>query len=256
MFNHIYDEGGVYIKNLSNTGDHLGISQYRFPLNYELVGRQFTISDGTGKHHLHFIRKGYMELDGRGREFEALKLEAATYFVRLGFDVAVVDLEQGLITLIQKDKYFYGRIEGSGEYDWRPGGGEHKDAGDEMVGTSVAWVLGCDRYVAQEFIKEGICRVSWSPLREATNDHPCKATKIKGPLYLVDIKGWVPYHTCAPILTERVIMLQDYDHLLAVGCVMGGGMIPIMVSGYARFFEDDNIVKRPDGTFIYLDAEE
>jgi hypothetical protein len=51
-------------------------------------------------------------------------------------------------------------------------------------------------------------------------------------------------------------MLQDYDHLLTVGCVMGGGMVPIMVSGYARFFEDDNIVKRPDGTIIYLDAKE
>ena len=34
------------------------------------------------------------------------------YYCPFGFDVAVVDLDQGLITLIQKDKYFYGKIEG------------------------------------------------------------------------------------------------------------------------------------------------
>jgi hypothetical protein len=251
MFNHHFDQDGIYIKNLSNTGDHYGIGQYRFPHNYELVGKQFTIYDGDEKHHLNFLRKDYMELDGKGREFESLKLEATTYFVRLGFDVAVVDLDQGLITLIQKDKYFYGKIEG--QY---VDGAEHKDAGDEMVGTGVAWVLGCGRYVKHEYFEEGKCHVSWAPIDEAKNEHPCKATKIKGPLFLVDIKGWVPYNTCAPILTERVIMLQDYDHMMTVGCVMGGSMTPIMISGYARFLDEENLVRIPGGAVISLDSEE
>jgi len=32
-----------------------------------------------------------------------------------------------------------------------------------------------------------------------------------------------------------VIMLQDYDHMMTVGCVMGQGFDPIMISGYAKF---------------------
>ncbi len=40
---------------------------------------------------------------------------------------------------------------------------------------------------------------------------------------------------CAPFFTNRVIMLQDYDHMMTVGCVMGGGFDPIMISGYAKF---------------------
>ena len=256
MFNHVFDEGGVYIKNLSNTADQYGIGQYRFPLNYELLNQEFVISDGENRHRLHFIRKDYMELDGKGCDYEALKIEATTYFVRIGFHVAIVDLGQGLITLIQGDTYFYGKIENYEKSD----GAEnpaHSDAKDEMVGTAVSWVLGCERYVVHEFIEEGKCRVGWSPSETATNDHPCKATKIKEPIYLIDIKGTVPYYVCAPVLTERFIALQDYEHMLTVGCVMGGGMIPTMISGYARILdEDENVAHLIGGTSVKLDTGE
>jgi hypothetical protein len=248
MFNYVYDQGGVYIKNLSNTADQYGIGQYRFPHNYELVGKEFTIREGDKTHRLKFLRKDAAELDGKARDFEALKLEATTYFVRLGFDVAVVDLGQGLITLIQGDEYFYGKIDGLYQES-----AAHADAHDEMVGTGVAWVLGCGRYTVHEFIEEGKCRVRWSPVDAAQNDHPCRATKIKGPMYLVDIKGFVPFNVCASILTERVIALQDYDHMMTVGCVMGGGMTPVMISGYARFLGEENVVHIPGGAVLRLD---
>ena len=254
MFNYVFDQGGVYIKNLSNTADQYGIGQYRFPHNYELVGKEFSISEGDKKYHLNFIRKDYMELDGKGSCFEALKLEATTYFVRIGFNVAVVDLSQGLITLILGDKYIYGKIEASDKTGCCSGGAAHTDAGNEMVGTAVAWVLGAGRYVVHEFFEKGRCRVRWSPVEEAKNEHPCKATKIKGPMYLVDINGCVPFNVCASVLTTRVIALQDYDHMLTVGCVMGGGMIPTMFSGYARYLGEENVVRIPGGTIIRLDS--
>ena len=51
-------------------------------------------------------------------------------------------------------------------------------------------------------------------------------------------------------------MLQDYDHMMTVGCVMGGGMTPIMISGYARFLDEENLVRIPGGAVISLDSEE
>ncbi len=52
--NYVYDDGGVYIKNLANRGEKYGISQYRFAHNYELEGGDFTISAGDKKHKLAF----------------------------------------------------------------------------------------------------------------------------------------------------------------------------------------------------------
>ena len=43
------------------------------------------------------------------------------------------------------------------------------------------------------------------------------------------------YIFCAPFFTNRVIMLQDYEHMITVGCVMGKGFDPIAISGYAKF---------------------
>jgi len=255
MFNYEFDKGGVYIKDLSNTADHHGIGQYRFPLNYELVGKEFTIWEGDRSHRLSFIRKDYMELDGNGNDFESLKIEATTYFVRIGFNVAVVDLGQGLITLIQGDTYFHGKIENFVNAG-SPESAGHTEAPDDMIGTSVAWVLGFERYVVHEFIEKGECRISWSPLDTAKKNHPCKTVKIKEPIYLVDIRGIVPYHVCADVLTTRFIALQDYEHMMTVGCLMGRGISPTMISGYARHLGDENVVRLPGGKTVRLDTGE
>ena len=234
MYNYKFDDAGVYIGNLSNMGAKYGVSQYRFAPNYELAGKEFVISDGKASHTIKFKCTKYADLDGCDCEFEALKLEASTYFVRLGFNIAVLDIGQGLVTLIVGDDYFHGRIEGTNAAS----GAEHVDAGDKMLGTSVAWCLGCERFVWHEFKEQGICRVRWSPKPILKNDLPCKATVIKYPIFLVDITGYGPFRTDAPAVLERSIFLQDYDHMLTVGCLFGGGETPIMVSGYAKFMDD------------------
>jgi hypothetical protein len=234
--NYIYDDNGVYIKNLANSGEKYGISQYRFPRNYELAGKDFTITAANGAYTLAFTCKKNVVFEGKEYACECLKLELNTYFVCFGLNVAVIDLEQRLATLILGDEHIHGAMELPDQKS-RVGGSDagQGSSGDDMVGTNVAWILGCGRFTTQDFHEAGTCRVAWSPRENEPFDQPCKATRIKGPIYLVDIRGSVHQGVCAPFFTNRVIMLQDYDHMMTVGCVMGKGFDPIMISGYAKF---------------------
>ncbi|NLT40877.1 MAG: hypothetical protein GXX89_10535 [Clostridiales bacterium] len=237
MFNYTYDKNGVYIGNLSNKGEKYGITQYRFSHNYELAKKSFTITDGTTEHVITFEDKRKAFVDGRECEYESLKLQVKTYLVRLGYDAAVVDLQQNLITLIrglEKD-YFYGRIVGAEI----PEGAAHVDAGDTMVETNVAWYLGCDRFVWHEFLDEKTVRVKWSPNTSSKNDLPYKATKINYPILLVDIWGYGPFYSDVPSTLERCIFLQDYDHMMTVGLVYCGGELPMMVTGFAKYMDEE-----------------
>ncbi len=237
MFNYTFDKDGVYIRNLANMGEKYGIAQYRFPHNYELAKKTFTVSDGAEEHVIAFEDKRKAFVDGRECEYEALKLQVKTYFVRLGYDAAVVDLQQNLITLIrglEKD-YFYGKIKGAEI----PEGAAHVDAGDTMVETNVAWYLGCDRYCWQEFLDEKTVRVRWSPNDSAKNDLPYKATKINYPILLVDVWGYGPFYSDVPSTLERCIWLQDYDHMMTVGLVYAGGEYPMMVTGFAKYMDGE-----------------
>ncbi len=233
MFNYTFDKDGVYIGNLSNCGEKYGITQYRFPHCYELAGKEFVISDGKAKHTITFKCKEDAAIDGVDCDYECLKLTPKTYLVRLGFNAAVVDLQQGLITLICGKDYFTGKVEG---FDVPEGAG-HVDAGDDMVGTNVAWYLGCDRYVWHEYYEAGKVRVRWSPNPDSDMDSPCKALKINYPVFLVDIEDIGPYYSDAPALLERCLFLQDYDHMMTVGIVWAGGETPMMVTGFAKFMD-------------------
>jgi hypothetical protein len=234
--NYVYDDGGVYIKNLANCGEKYGIGQYRFAHNYEPAGKDFTVAAGDREYKLRFKCKTNVALDAKEYAYECLKLELNTYFVRFGPNVAVIDLEHGLATLILGTEYIHGALGSPGQKRRRRGSQAlHGCAGDDMVGTNVAWILGCGRFTAQDFYEAGKCRVAWSPRENDPLEQPCKATRIKGPIYLVDIKGRVHQGVCAPFFTNRVIMLQDYEHMMTVGCVMGRGFDPIMISGYAQF---------------------
>ena len=237
MFNYKFDDGGVYIGNLSNMGEKYGVGQYRFARNYELVGKEFKISDGKTSHVIKFKCTKKAELDGHECEYESLKLTLTTYFIRLGYNIAVFDFKQGLVTLISGDDYFHSKIEGA----TIPDGAAHVDAGLDMIGTSVAWYLGCSRFVWHEFLEEGKCRVRWSPKTGHMHDHPCKATKIDYPVFLVDVKGYAQFRTDAPALLDRAVFLQDYEHMMTVGCLFVGGETPIMVSGFAKFMDDAEV---------------
>ncbi len=233
--NHVYDDGGVYVKNLSNCAEKYGISQYRFAHNFELAGKDFCVDAQDKKYELSFKCHKNLVFEGKKYAYECLKLEKDMYFVLFGLNVAVIDLGKCLVTLILGDEYVCGSF-GCQDKECKCGcSGEHGCAGDDMVGTKVAWILGCGRYTTQDFFEKGKCRIAWSPLDEKAYEQPCKATKLGKSFYLVDTKGPVRQGVCAPFFTERVIMLQDYERMMTVGVVMGQGFDPIMISGYAKF---------------------
>ena len=239
MKSYMWSDEGVFIKNLSNHAEQYGVTQYKIAANYELRERHFLAADGIETHTLGFICKKYAELDGQRLSYEALKLEDTTYFVRIGYNIAILDLGQGLITMIFADKedYFYGKIQG-GKCDY-PQNAAHAPAGDDMVGTKVAWVLGSGRYVNHEYVAEGQCDVAWSPRLDAKSHLNMKALKIKEGIYLVDFTGFVPYYACAPSTVDRSIFLQDYDHMITVGALIDQHEPPMLISGYGRFIEPE-----------------
>jgi len=219
-----FDKKGVYVESLANDGKKYGISQYRFALNYELAGKTLQLED---KHTLHSLCKENVAFDGVEYKYQALKLSAAIYFVCLGMICGVVDLEQNYVTLIDGDTYIMGSV---GENSTA-----HVPAGDDMVGTNVAWILGVGRYTCHNYNAVGKCRVSWSPRDKDEDEFDITALKIRYPMYLVDIKGGVRALVSAPFFTQRVVMLQDYDHMMTVGCVFEKGSDPTLFSGYAKF---------------------
>ncbi len=226
--NYVYDEGGVYIKSMANTAEQYGIGQYRYPLNYELVGKKIEAAAG-GKTYTREVQcKKKVIFNGKGVEYECIKCAPGLYFVRFGFDVAVIDCNASAVTLMVEGEYILAAMEG---------GQAHTCAGDEMVGTKVRWVLGCGRYVNQEFASADKVMASWSPRDEKVAENPYRAVKIGGPYYLVDMKTDILKNVCAPFFTDHVIMVQDYDRCMAFGCVFGKGFDPIMITGYAKFLD-------------------
>lgn len=231
MSNMTFDKGGVYIKSLANDGKKYGVSQYRFAHNFELAGKELKFKAEGKEHTLNFLCGKNVEFDGKKYGYEALKLSKEIYFVLFGKICGVVDLEQDYVTLIDGDEY----MQGSTGCSCCGGKPVHVPAGDKMVGTNVAWILGVGRYTCQEFSAEGKCKVSWSPRDNDQDEYDCKALEIKYPMFLVDIKGGVRACVTAPFFTERVVMLQDYDHMMTVGCLFQKGGDPVMFSGYAKF---------------------
>ena len=106
--NYVYDDGGVYVKNLANCAEQYGIAQYRFAHNFELAGKDFDISAGEKKYELSFKCKTNLVFDGKEYAYECLKLEKDLYFVLFGLNVAVIDCGKFLVTLVLGEEYVYG----------------------------------------------------------------------------------------------------------------------------------------------------
>lgn len=229
--NYIYDDGGVYIKNLANSGEQHGITQYRYPLNFELVGKTITAAADGKEYTLDFDCRKRLTFQGGHIPYQCLKCAPGLYFVLFGSDVAVVDFNGGAVTLILEGEFILAAMKGV------PGAKAHTWAGDGMVDTNVRWVLGCGRYVNQHFVSADKIAASWAPRDEKVAENPYKAVKVGGPYYLVDMKSDVLKNTCAPFFTDHVILLQDYDRCMAFGCVMGKGFDPMMVTAYAKFLD-------------------
>lgn len=228
MRNYTYVDGGVFIKSKANNAEQYGIGQYRYPLNYELNGQTIVV-EADKEYKIEFLCKKNVAFDGNVTEYECIKCAPQLYFVRMGFDVAVIDLERNAVTLIVEGNIVCGTIKGA------EGAVAHTCPGDEMVGTKVRWVYGCDRYLNQEFASETIIKAAWSPRDEKIAENAYRAVKIGGPYYLVDMKSDILKDVCAPFFTDHVIMVQDYERCMAFGCVFGKGFDPIMTTAYAKF---------------------
>lgn len=229
MRNYTYVEGGVFIKSKANMAEQYGIGQYRYPLNYELVGKTVTaVADGK-EYTLEFACKKNVVFNGAKTEYECIKCAPGLYFVRVGFDVAVIDYKNSAVTFIIEGDIVCAAFKGV------EGAAAHTCAGDEMVGTKVRWVLGCDRYINQEFTAADKMNVAWSPRDEKVTENAYRAVKIGGPYYLVDMKSDILKDVCAPFFTDHVIAVQDYDRCMTFGVVFGKGFDPIMITGYAKF---------------------
>lgn len=229
MRNYTYVEGGVFIKSKANMAEQYGIGQYRYPLNYELVGKTVAAVAGDKEFTLEFACKKNVIFNGAKTEYECIKCAPGLYFVRVGFDVAVIDYNNSAATFIVEGEYFLAAFKGA------ENAAVHTCAGDEMVGTKVRWVLGCERYINQEFTAADKMNVAWSPRDEKITENSYKAVKIGGPYYLVDMKSDVLKDVCAPFFTDHVIAVQDYDRCMTFGVVFGKGFDPIMITGYAKF---------------------
>ena len=229
MRNYTYVDGGVFIKSMANNAEQYGIGQYRYPFNYELVGKTIvSVADGK-EYTLEFACKKNVIFNGKKTEYECIKCAPTLYFVRFGYNVAVIDFKGSAVTFV---------IEGDiicTAFKDVEGAAAHTCAGDEMVGTKVRWVYGCDRYINQEFISADKMAVAWAPRDEKVVENMYRAVKIGGPYYLVDQKSDILKDVCAPFFTDHIITVQDYDRCMTFGVVFGKGFDPIMVTGYAKF---------------------
>ena len=226
--------------NIANDGSKYGVSQYRFAHNYDLRDKSFTIIYDARKYTLSFKGRDTISFDdGKGGEIDAcecLKIEAETYFIRFGSNYAVFDLEAGAATLALAGEHVVGSIEAPGVP--AAAAGALHGYSDEMTGTGVRWMLGCFRFTDHIYFCADKARASWSPKEKDFKDYDAKYIKIKEGIFLVDVTGVVPGGACAPEGCDHVIMLQDYEHMMFVGCVTSKSG-PVMISGYGEFPDFD-----------------
>ncbi len=224
----IFDENGAYMPSLANNAEKHGIAQYRFPHNYEFVGREFTVTTSLKEYTFKFTDKQFAEVNGEKCDYESEKLEKEMYFVRFGFKAVAFDLMNNQVVIFDNDDLIPGVIKGSGQV-------MPSFTTDDMVETKVSWVFGCNRYITQEFISNDTVRTSWAPRDEKKADNKYIAIKLRDTFYFVYATSGVLKNTCAPFFTQRVVLLEDYERCMTAGCIMGKGFDPIMVAGYARF---------------------
>lgn len=246
--NHMY--GGVYIPNLANDAKQYGIGQYRFAHNYELVGKELKIL-ADKEYTVKFTSQDEADICGTTVCWECEKLAAKMYFVRLGEGCAVIDLANGLASLVSPDA----DAPVSGVIDGFTPEFSHTPCTDDMVGTKVRWVFGANRFVEHDYCAPDKIRTAWArntvnigydmksfrdfwkPAETDFAEEDANEVFLGTSFYLVDVKAKMPEGIgyCAPSDITRIVMLQDYDHMMTVGCAFGSEQGPIMFAGYGMF---------------------
>jgi len=232
--------------SLATRGLRHGIGQYRYPHSYQLEGSVFTLTvEGGARVELAFLDRSRMtrtDADG-GAElsvYECLPVAADVYFVsfEVGNRFAVLDLAAGRAVLIDADagSHLIGMIEGFGG----AAAGETPADDADMSGTTVAWVLGDGKEVRQRFLAPGTVQQSWSPRHDRAHD--CAAIEIplgRG-LYVVDVRGFAGPRLDVPQGLGRLILVQDYERMTAVGAVLSTVFNErVLLSGYGRFLDEE-----------------
>lgn len=205
--------------NQTNNGAKYGITQYAHPHAFEFAGRTLSFHDEKGNdyvlefldtHTLRYRAPGINELS----QYEAVKLDAVTYLISFGlvFRAVVLDMETGCAAFTKEEK---------GEYVFCYGNVSEQKFSytDEMTGTKVRWVYGCDRSMLNEHIGEGKCRCAWSPRQDIMRTVPVTEIKLKHGFYLVEINSTFPRNTDFPSSFTRTLMVQNYDKMEFVGCM-------------------------------------
>ncbi len=211
--------------SIVNDGAVYGISQYRFPHNYELVGREFAFSSECGEAVFRFEDRERLCFNGESFEYECHKIENYIYFVRFGFNAAVLDLPSKRAIIIPENGESYTAL---------AEGAEAFPLGENMVDTDVMWNYGHGRFLRRIHDCENSCLVAWSPKSEEFVRVPLNCRLVRDAVYLVDFEYVVEEGLCAPAGKRRFVMLEDYERLMFTGCIFGEGE-GIMTGGYARF---------------------
>ena len=224
--------------NLANDGAKYGIDQYRFAQNYDLKSKSFNINANGSKYSITFEGCGKLTFvspeETTNYEYECLKVEDDTYFVSFGANVAVLEMTYGLATLVLGKENVFGVIETAG----KPASGQLHALTDEMTGTAVCWMMGCNKYANHIYFDNDKCRAAWSPNGDNFTVNPTVYIKIKDGIYLVKVEGAIPDNIGAPPGSNCFISLQDYDHMMFVGCIQSEKAHET-VSGYGEFPEFD-----------------
>jgi len=218
--------------NKTHDGSNYGMTQYRWALDFELAGRTIVLRSASAAYELKFQDKEFIECGGVLSQYEALKLDDDLHVVFFGETIttAVLDLARGtaVISTGAAGEYDFCRVEG---FD---GGAELPGYTEEMEGTHVRWYLGCERYMEHEYLAEGKCRCAWTPRVDRPRIAPATYIRLSEGRYLVELNRCSPLHTDMPQGFSKVVLVQDWQHMLTVGCIYSPVLNEFrLVSGYA-----------------------
>ena len=219
--------------NKTHDGKNYGMTQYRWALDFELAGRSFVLRSENAVYALKFQDKEFIECDGVLSQYEALKLDADLHVVFFGETIttAALDLARGTaaISTGEAGQYDFCRIEGLCRE-----GAELPAYTDEMTGTHVRWYFGCERFMEHEYLDGGVCRCAWSPRTDRPRMAPAAYIRLSEGKYLVELNRCSPLHTDMPQGFSKIVLAQDWMHLLTVGAVYSPVLNEFrLVSGYA-----------------------
>ncbi len=203
--------------NYTHDGKKYGFTQYRAPLAFDLYGREFQLCSPAADYALRFDDRGFVTL-GESRSYcETLKNSNDLYICIFGerLSYLVLDLEAGTAVLKREPETEteFLTVEGC-QPAALPG------LTEEMGGTAVRWNFGCGRFLEHVYHEDGSCTCVWSPRADKPKTFKtARYYKIRDSFYLVELDAAGPFNTDIPVGYSTVVLLQDYDRLVADGLV-------------------------------------